>query len=562
MMWKYFAPDKTLIHVGVLAMVVSSTSNAAFSWCLRLVIDGAMGKGGKKTQKETLKKMSVLIVAGSIGSYIRTLTLGIVSARAERRLRESLFKSLMRQEAAFYDFDASGAGAAASAESSAASTASSAASPSAEEDEEPPSSRNEVTEAMVDDWISRDVTGAVAQLTTTCMNSVRYTGSMLSGSSAAVHLADKATFNFAALTLGVVCVAVPAVIMRRKKLLKAEELRRVLGVEASSFLLEKFGAFRTVRSFAREENEGAAFGERNEATAGADEAIAARKSAYMATIDLCGKAGSIIVVGYGSVLAQSGALTAGDLVAFVTSTSLAGAGMMGLLRAMGDDWQSPAWRVLKLIEREPAIPLTGGGSGPADLEGRVAFEGVEFSYPAASASATSGDGVASAGSEQPVLALSNFQLEATPGQVVALMGPSGSGKTTVGRLLLGLYRPTAGRILLDGKDLASYDPSWLRATQIGVVEQEPRLFSCSVRENIRYGNLAADDAAVEEAAKVANVHEVITALPHGYDTVLGKQGLALSGGQKQKISIARAVIKKPAILLLDEGTSALPHEVR
>ena len=214
------------------------------------------------------------------------------------------------------------------------------------------------------------------------------------------------------------------------------------------------------------------------------------------------------------------------------------------------------------LEREPAIPLTGGGSGPADLEGRVAFEGVEFSYPAASASATSGDGVASAGSEQPVLALSNFQLEATPGQVVALMGPSGSGKTTVGRLLLGLYRPTAGRILLDGKDLASYDPSWLRATQIGVVEQEPRLFSCSVRENIRYGNLAADDAAVEEAAKVANVHEVITALPHGYDTVLGKQGLALSGGQKQKISIARAVIKKPAILLLDEGTSALPHEVR
>ncbi|MFN7134085.1 MAG: ATP-binding cassette domain-containing protein, partial [Myxococcales bacterium] len=140
-----------------------------------------------------------------------------------------------------------------------------------------------------------------------------------------------------------------------------------------------------------------------------------------------------------------------------------------------------------------------------------------------------------------------------------VVGSSGAGKSTLASLLGRLYDPLEGRILLDGVPVNELDPSWLRR-QIGVVSQEPILFSTSVAENIRYGRVNATDEEVEAAAKAANAHDFVSKFPDGYRTLVGERGVQLSGGQKQRVAIARAVLKDPRILVLDEATSALDAE--
>ena len=153
-----------------------------------------------------------------------------------------------------------------------------------------------------------------------------------------------------------------------------------------------------------------------------------------------------------------------------------------------------------------------------------------------------------------------YSLTIPAGQTVALCGPSGSGKSTIIGLIERFYDPQSGTVKLDGVDLKTLNVKWLRS-QLGLVGQEPVLFSGSVSENIAYGKQDATQAEIEEAAKMANAHGFITDnLANGYDTNVGQGGGKLSGGQKQRVAIARAIIKKPSVLLLDEATSALDNE--
>jgi ATP-binding cassette subfamily B protein len=177
------------------------------------------------------------------------------------------------------------------------------------------------------------------------------------------------------------------------------------------------------------------------------------------------------------------------------------------------------------------------------VTGLIEIAGVDFAYPTRP--------------DAPVLAGLDLRIE--PGHVVAVVGSSGAGKSTIAALLSRLYDPTRGAVRLDGRDLRELDPKWLRR-QIGVVAQEPMLFSSTIAENIRYGREGAIDADVERAARVANAHEFVTRFPEGYATRVGERGVQLSGGQKQRIAIARAVLKDPRILVLDEATSALDAE--
>jgi ATP-binding cassette subfamily B protein len=160
-----------------------------------------------------------------------------------------------------------------------------------------------------------------------------------------------------------------------------------------------------------------------------------------------------------------------------------------------------------------------------------------------------------------VTVLDEVSFEIRPGERVALVGPSGGGKSTVASLIPRFYDPQEGRILLDDHDVRELEPDWLRH-QIGVVAQEPILFSTSIRENILYGaphpNVSPDD--VVAAARTANAHTFIEGFPEGYDTLVGERGVQLSGGQKQRVAIARAVLRNPRILILDEATSALDSE--
>jgi ABC-type multidrug transport system fused ATPase/permease subunit len=177
---------------------------------------------------------------------------------------------------------------------------------------------------------------------------------------------------------------------------------------------------------------------------------------------------------------------------------------------------------------------------PQPLRGQITFENVDFAYLA----------------EKPVLSNINVQIDA--GQSLGLVGQSGAGKSTFVNLVLRLYDPVQGRILLDGIDLRELDINELRE-QIAYVPQMPLLFNASVADNIRIGNPDASDEAVHEAACQANALDVIESLPDGYETILSERGNSLSGGQRQRIAIARAFLKDAPILILDEATSALDN---
>ncbi|RZC38659.1 ABC tran domain containing protein, partial [Asbolus verrucosus] len=200
-----------------------------------------------------------------------------------------------------------------------------------------------------------------------------------------------------------------------------------------------------------------------------------------------------------------------------------------------------ATKVFEILDTKPEISVFKNyGIIPKDIQGHIHFEDVYFHYP----------------SRSNVMILQGFNLKIKNGETVALVGSSGSGKTTCIQLIQRFYDPISGSVTIDGIDVREFNLTWLRSN-IGVVEQQPVLFATSIAENIRCGNLSASQEDIENAARVAHAHNFIRKLPRSYNTVIGEKGAQLSGGQKQKIAIARALIRKPKILLLDEATSAL-----
>jgi ATP-binding cassette subfamily B protein len=202
-------------------------------------------------------------------------------------------------------------------------------------------------------------------------------------------------------------------------------------------------------------------------------------------------------------------------------------------------------REILAVARE-AEPGTSGALLAQPLGGRIAVRDLHFHH--ATDRAADGRG-----------ALNGISFDVEPGETLAILGPSGAGKSTLMHLLLRLYDSPAGSIQFDGRDLALLPRKWLRA-QIGVVMQEPFLFSKSLRENVRLGHGAAPDQEIEAAARAAAIHDTILTFEQGYGTVIGERGITLSGGQRQRVAIARAVLKRPPVLILDDALSAVDSE--
>jgi len=311
----------------------------------------------------------------------------------------------------------------------------------------------------------------------------------------------------------------------------------------TTVLQEALTGARVVKAFARERYEGEKF--RREAEALFADSyrsgrIQAINSPMMTGLWLAAIAATLW---FGGREVINGNLNIGELAAFLLYLMILNmpVRMLGWIVMIASRAQVSGQRIFEILDAESAVKEKPNANELRDVRGHVRFHDVSFGYDSIS----------------PVL--SHVDLEAKPGQVIALMGPTGSGKTTIVNLMPRFYDVTAGGITIDGIDIRDATLASLRQA-IGTVQQDVFLFSATFRDNIAYGAVGATQEEIEAAARAAHIHDFIAALPDGYDTWVGERGITLSGGQKQRIAIARTLLRDPRILILDDSTSSVDTE--
>jgi ABC transporter fused permease/ATP-binding protein len=498
-----------LLVAGLVFLAIGSAATLLYPQGIRLVIDAALGEApawaGSGDAASLLRRVALAMAAVALVSAaamgLRAYLFMLAGERVIARLRGALYQSLLAQEIGFFDGERTG------------------------------------------DLMSR-LSSDTATLQGAVSSNISYGLRNLVQLIGGVVLLFVTSPRLTLVILAIVpAIAVGAVVYGRRIRRLARKVQDALA-EGTAMAEESVAGIRTVRAFAAEEAEATRYrGAIGRALDLARRRIVA-SSIFMTVTSFAGYGAAALVFWYGGSLVQAGEITAGQLTSFLVYTLLVGFSLGALadlwadfLRALG-----AAERVFELLDRPPALPARGGRTLER-VAGRVELDAVEFHYP----------------SRPDVPVLRGLSLDVAPGEVVALVGPSGAGKSTIAALLLRLYDPTGGALRLDGVDLRELDPAWLRR-RIGLVAQEPLLFSATIADNIRYGRPDASQAEVEAAARTANADGFIGRFPAGYATEVGERGVQLSGGQKQRIAIARAVLVDPRLLVLDEATSALDAE--
>ncbi|MDC3952661.1 ABC transporter ATP-binding protein [Polyangium jinanense] len=495
-------PETARLAAGTVFLVIGTLMGLLVPQAFRVILDRAVSKAdGFWTIDRAAVALIVLAAVQAASTALRFVYFTSAGERVVTRLRRDLFEQLLAQEIAFFDERKTG----------------------------------ELTSRL-----AADTTLVQNAVSVNISMGLRFAAQVLGGVGFLVYTSPILT----AVMLGVVPpVALGAVAYGRRVRKLSREAQDALA-RANEVAEETIAGIRTVRAFAAEKTEA---GRYTKAVWDAFAVVWRRivtNAVFMSVSSFAAFAALALVLWYGGRLVSQGAMTPGGLTSFLMYTLMVAFSLGGMSELWADLMRASgaAERVFELIDRPPTIPLAEGAR-PGSVEGRIELSRVSFAYP----------------SRNDVPVLRDLDLAIAPGEVVALVGPSGSGKSTIAALLLRLYDPTEGRITLDGKDLRGLSPEWLRRN-VGVVSQEPMLFSCSVADNMRYGRTTATEAEVEAAARAANAHEFVSKFPEGYATLVGERGVRLSGGQKQRVAIARAVLKDPRILVLDEATSALDAE--
>jgi ATP-binding cassette subfamily B protein len=282
---------------------------------------------------------------------------------------------------------------------------------------------------------------------------------------------------------------------------------------------------------------------------------------FVIALTLLGAIGTAVVYWVGGSLAINGTITIGTLASMGVLVALLYGPLAQLTNARVDVMSAfvSFERVFEVLDAPNPVADAPDAVDPHPVQGHLALKGVSFRYPAANETSVASLETDTAPGEPGRIVLHDLDLEVGPGRMLAVVGPSGSGKSTLASLIPRLYDVTEGSITLDGRDLRSLRQDDLRA-RIGVVTQDPHLFHDTVGANLRYARPDATDAQLEDACRSARILDVVRALPGGFDTMVGERGYRMSGGEKQRLAIARLILKDPAIVILDEATSHLDTE--
>ncbi|MCE2472953.1 MAG: ATP-binding cassette domain-containing protein [Anaerolineae bacterium] len=306
---------------------------------------------------------------------------------------------------------------------------------------------------------------------------------------------------------------------------------------------EVFQNIREVKSFVRESYEIGRYNQAIDIAFRAAVRLLTVRSVFGPIIGFFAFAGLAMMLWFGGREVLDGRLSAGELISFLIYGMTVAASFAGVISVYSQFQEAlgATKRVFEILDTQPDVRDAPDAVQAAAVDGAISLRDLSFAYD----------------DDQEVLR--HIDLDIAAGEIIALVGPSGAGKTTLFNLIPRFYDPDAGCILIDGRDVRAITQSSLRQ-HIGIVPQETLLFGGSIRENILYGKLDADESEMIAAAQSANAHDFIMELPKGYDTIVGERGIKLSGGQRQRVAIARALLKDPSILLLDEATSSLDNE--
>ncbi|MEO5800404.1 MAG: ABC transporter transmembrane domain-containing protein [Gemmatimonadales bacterium] len=503
-LWPRIRPYRGGLVIAGITLILASVISLAFPLVVRYLLDAAFQQHDRSLLDRIALGLLALFATQAILNYIQTYYLSATGERAVAGLRRELFAKLLEMPPGFFADRRTG----------------------------------ELTSRL-----TTDITQLQGMMSHQLAEFSRQALALV-GSIVMLFLMQPKLMLTA---IGVMPVIIGSALIFGIRLRRISTTVQDQVAEATATAEEAFSQIRVVQGFAQEPHEIEKFGSRIAQVI--DKALkrARVRALFFGVITFTTFGGITAVLWEGGRMVLSGQVTAGQLVSFLlyTVTIAAAIGAIATFFSAFQESIGAAERVFELLESaspiaDPPVPV----QLLTPIRGEVEFRNVSFRYRLI---------------DDATPTLVGLSLHIAPGEVVAIVGPSGAGKTTIASLLPRFWDVEDGTVLLDGidvRDLALHD---LRRA-IGVVPQEPTLFSGSVRENIAYARPDASDADVEAAATVANAHEFIALLPEGYDTLVGERGVKLSGGQRQRIAIARAVLKNPAVLVLDEATSSLDNE--